>query len=146
MSHDTTEHIEQPPASQGARKPGRSFEDPEKPLGAELLERSGPSREIPEDLRDRVAQAAATSNGVAERAKAIGVLRKLEEIIAYATEPVDAKDPIDAALHVAARSVGLTYDEYRALVDKDPELVALEVRVVESTKMRLAHTPAKDPV
>ena len=70
------------------RQPGRSFEDPSKPLGEALLERSGPSNSVAqEDFRTREAQAGARPNGVAERAIVIGVLRKMEELLAEGNLP-----------------------------------------------------------
>jgi hypothetical protein len=118
------------------RKPGRAFDDPEKPLGYDLLERSAQSHAIPEDLRDRADQAASQPNGVAERAKAIAVLRKADELIYEDNLPVAVEHDTQRALELAAGRVGLTYPEYRALVDKDPELLELEAKVFEHVRRR----------
>ena len=69
------------------RKPGRSFDDPSKPLGDGIIQRSARSETVPEDLRSREEQSATSHNGVAERAKVIAVLRKFEELIADENPP-----------------------------------------------------------
>lgn len=85
------------------RKPGRSFDNPSKPLGTGVVKRG------------------LTNDDVANRAKAVSVLRKAEEFIAHA-DPVDPR----RALELAAGRVGLTWKEYRTLVDNDAELIELE--------------------
>src|SRR5262245_36957613 len=83
---------QQAPDSQGApqqpmkRPPGRSFEDPRKPMGEDLIENARESVETPEagvyGREDVGAQhQGSVKSGVAERAKAIGVLRKAEELM-----------------------------------------------------------------
>jgi hypothetical protein len=125
----------QPPPE--ARQPGRSFEDPQKPLGAELLEHSGASStSASEDFRSREAQAGARPKGVAERAKVIAVLRKLEELVADRNLP-HGHHTLPRALELAAGRVGLTVREYEALVRGDPELVDLERRVLEAARQKL---------
>jgi|GEM_PF-3462935 len=116
------------------RKPGRSFDDPSKPLGQDILERSQASDVIHEDLRDRAEQAATQPNGVAERAKAIAVLRKFEELVATDNIPVDAEDDVQRALELACGRVGLTYKEFRALVDGDQEIMDLERKCVSAAR------------
>ena len=85
------------------RKPGRSFDDGSKSLGTGVVKRG------------------VTNDEVANRAKAVSVLRKAEEFIAHAN-PADTR----RALELGAGRVGLTWQEYRALVDADPELQELE--------------------
>lgn len=119
-----------------ARKPGRSFDDPEKPLGYDLLERSATSDVVHEDFRDRADQAASQPNGVAERAKGVAVLRKLDELVFEDNLPVEAEGDTQRALELACGRVGLTYPEYRALMDKDPELLELEAKVFEDARRR----------
>ncbi len=116
------------------RKPGRSFEHPEKPLGYELLEQSTDSNLVHEDFRDRAEQGASHPNGVAERAKGVSVLRKFEELVCEENLPIDAAGDIHRALELACGRVGLTYPEYRALMDKDVELLELEARVLEDAR------------
>jgi len=118
------------------RKPGRSFDDPEKPLGYDLLARSAPSATVPEDMRDRADQVATQPNGVAERAKGVSVLRKFDELVFEDNLPLEAKGDIHRALELACGRVGLTYPEYRALMDKDPELLELEAKVLEDARRR----------
>lgn len=120
-----------------ARQPGRSFEDHEKPLGAELLERTGPSDTAAgEDFRSREVQAGSHVNGVAERAKVIGVLRKMEELVAERNLPKGQETP-RRALELAAGRVGLTIEEYEALVRGDAELVELERKVLDEARQKL---------
>jgi len=123
------------------RKPGRSFEDPSRPLGEELLEHSklGVAPTV-EDFRSRVAQAreqgVADRYGVAERAKVIGVLRKAEELMAAPKHAPQSEADLDRTLDLAAHDVGLTLGEYRALMEGDTELVALEKQVLDDARRR----------
>lgn len=132
-----------PKASQDEqeRKPGRSFEDPSRPLGAELLERS-PHGVVPteENFRSRVTQAreqaAADRYGVAERAKVIGVLRKAEELMSAPNRPPTSEADLGRVVELAAHDVGLKLGEYRALMTGDDELIALEKRVLDDARRR----------
>jgi hypothetical protein len=123
------------------RKPGRSFEDPSRPLGEVLLERSklGVAPTV-EDFRSRVAQAreqgVADRGGVAERAKVIGVLRKAEELMAASKHAPQSEADLERSLDVAAHDVGLTLGEYRALMEGDAEVVALEKQVLDDARRR----------
>jgi hypothetical protein len=65
----------------------------------------------------------AKDTGVADRAKAVGVLRKAEEFLAH-----DLPSDPRRALELAAGRVGLTYEEYRKIVDADHELQELEAK------------------
>lgn len=58
---------------------------------------------------------------VANRAKAIGVLRKAEEFVTNQDPP----EPL-RALELAAGRCGVKYDEYRAMIESDVELAKLE--------------------
>jgi hypothetical protein len=121
----------------GERQPGRSFEDPTKPLGAELLDRSGPSTtSAHEDFRAREVQAGTRPKGVAERATVIGVLRKMEELVAEGNLPT-GQETVRRALELAAGRAGLTIGEYEALVRGDAELVDLERKVLEAASVKL---------
>jgi hypothetical protein len=62
---------------------------------------------------------------VANRAKAIGVIRKAQEFLATS----NPSEP-ERALELAAGRLGLTYEEYKELVDADPELADLERSLV----------------
>ena len=123
------------------RKPGRSFDDPSRPLGEELLARSKPSvAPTVEDFRSRVVQAreqaVADRYGVAERAKVIGVLRKAEELMASPKHAPQSEADLDRTLDVAAHDVGLTLGEYRALMEDDAELIELEKQVLDDARRR----------
>jgi hypothetical protein len=85
------------------RKPGRSFDDPSKSMGTGVVKRG------------------ATDDDVANRAKAVSVLRKAEEFIAH-SDPADPR----RALELAAGRIGIKWHEYRKIVDADPELLELE--------------------
>ena len=121
----------------GDRQPGRSFEDHDKPLGEELLNRSGPSTtDAHEDFRAREVQAGTRPKGVAERATVIGVLRKMEELVAEGNLP-SGQATLRRALELASGRAGLTIQEYEALVQGDPELVDLERKVLEAAAVKL---------
>jgi hypothetical protein len=120
------------------RRPGRAFDDHEKPLGYDLLEWSTTSSAVHEDFRGRAAQAGSQRNGVAERAKGIAVLRKLDELVFEDNLPVEARNDIQRALELSCGRVGVTFPEYRALMDRDPELLELEAKVLEDAKKRRA--------
>ncbi|MBX3187873.1 MAG: universal stress protein [Labilithrix sp.] len=133
-------------AQEEERPPGRSFVDPSRPLGAELLERSAPtSPPTEENFRDRARQAAdqaeADRRGVAERAKVIGVLRKAEELMSTSNPPPNNEVDARRALELAGGRLGLTYPEYRAITDADPELVELERRVLNDARRRWGSAP-----
>jgi hypothetical protein len=105
------------------RKPGRSFDDPSQPMGKDIVERAS---DVGANLEGGVygrAEDGAKDTGVADRAKAVSVLRKAEEFIAT-NNPSNPR----RALELAAGRVGLTYEEYRRIVDADHELRALEAK------------------
>jgi len=124
--------MKEPATPQQDRKPGRSFNDPNRPMGEALLDSTGPSGTIKEDFRAREDQASVPHNGVAERAKVIGVLRKAEELMAEGNLPKGQATP-RRALELASGRVGLTIEEYDALVKGDPELVELERKILQTT-------------
>jgi hypothetical protein len=126
-----------PPSQEQERKPGRSFEDPRKPLGDALLERSGPSdTHAREDFRSREAQADMPHKGISERAKVVAVLRKADELICDANPPCHDEASLRRAVELAAGRVGLTIQEYHALVRGDAELEALERQVLDAARAK----------
>ena len=133
--------MKEPSQEEQQRKPGRSFEDPSRPLGEELLAHSkqGVAPTV-EDFRSRVAQAreqaAADRYGVAERAKVIGVLRKAEELMAAPNRPPQSEAELQRVLELAAHDVGLKLGEYRALMTGDDELADLEKKVLDDARRR----------
>jgi len=119
------------------RKPGRSFDNPNEPLGQGTIERSAQSdSNANEDFRSREAQADMPYNGVAERAKAIAVLRKFEELTADNNPTAFDEATLRTAHELAAGRVGLTFPEYQALVKGDAELEALEKKVLDAARDR----------
>jgi hypothetical protein len=123
--------MKEPATPEQDKKPGRSFNDPNRPMGEALLEGTGPSGTIKEDFRAREEQASVPQNGVAERAKVIGVLRKAEELMVEGNLPKGQETP-RRALELASGRVGLTIEEYDALVKGDPELAELERKVLQT--------------
>ncbi len=122
-----------------SRKPGRSFSDHEKPLGAELVATASPSDEGPHagvygratERRDATESA---PRNVADRAKAVSVLRKAEEFMRTANPPPTSPAEVHRALELAAGRIGITYEDYAAIVRADPELGELEQKVILSAK------------
>lgn len=123
--------MKEPIPPQQDRKPGRSFNDPNRPMGEALLEGSAASGTIKEDFRAREDQANVPHNGVAERAKVIGVLRKAEELMVEGNLPT-GQATSRRALELAAGRAGLTIEEYDALVKGDPELMELERKILQT--------------
>lgn len=99
------------------RQPGRSFEDPSQPLGSELLD----------------ASPASGQHNVADRANAIGVLAKAEELMAADNPP-----PTDfrRALELACGRIGITIAAYDKIVAHDPALTELQSRVLAAATER----------
>jgi hypothetical protein len=106
------EHPHHRDPSHDARPPGRDFDDPRKPLGAEFLDHSAPE-------------------SVADRTKAVAILRKAEEFMRTNNPPATDMAGARRALELAAGRMGLKIGEYDAIVREDPELQALEQRVLE---------------
>ncbi len=124
-----------PPTPEQDRKPGRSFNDPNRPMGEELLKNTAASGTVKEDFAAPEVQADVPRNGVAERAKVITVLRKAEELMAEGNLP-EGEETIQRALELAAGRDGLTIEEYNALIKGDPELIELERKVIEAARAR----------
>lgn len=103
------------------RGPGRSFKDPSKPLGAELVD------------RDR---ADLTDEAVAKRAKAVAILRKAEEFMRTHNPSASTPQGMIRALELAAGRMGLKLAEYDEIVSGDAELIELERKVLEDARRR----------
>ena len=124
------------------RKPGRSFENPELPLGQELLEQSGPSDpRANEDFRSREAQADMPHNGVAERAKAVSVMRLAEELIATHNPGANDDASLERCFDLAGGRLGLKPEEYASLIKDDPELIHLDSQVRDAARAHFPHAP-----
>ncbi len=132
------------PQGQDNRKPGRSFDDPAKPLGEDILARTPQlNTEANEDFRPREAQADMPENGIAERAKVISVFRKAEEFIATGNPPANDEAGLRRCFELAAGRVGLTFPEYEALLKGDAELQALEAKVLDAARANFGHEPSE---
>ena len=129
--------MKQPPQQQQDRKPGRSFDDPSQTLGEGILDRSVQSATIKEDFRSPAAQQSdVLANGVAERAKGISALRKLEELIGDDNPPVYDEPTLRLAFELALGRVGVTMDEYNVIVKNDLELTELERKVFDAARAK----------
>lgn len=96
------------------RKPGRSFTDPQVPLGEDVIARGEPV------------------NGVADRARAVGVLRKAEELMASDNPSGCTPEGQRKALELACWRAGVTVDEYRSIYDREPEIQELERAIMDA--------------
>jgi hypothetical protein len=101
------------------RPAGRSFKDPNKPLGWDLLD-----------------------HDVADRAKAIGVLRKAEELMRTNNPAPVNEVELRHALTLAAARVGVKWDEYERIVHHDEALAELERKVIADAIRRAWPPPA----
>jgi hypothetical protein len=120
-----------------SRKPGRSFTDPARPLGEDVIERADPFGGDPEEgVYGRASEHPKEGHGVAERAKAVAVLRKAEELMASGNPPGDSEDGRRRALELAAGRVGLHLKEYDHIVRGDEELESLEAAVMNAAMTR----------
>jgi hypothetical protein len=88
--------------------------DPKRLLGADLLERTSP-RYLP------------------DRAKAIAVLRRASELIAYPGH-VETEAGLQQVLESAARDVGVLPNEYREIIRNDVELQELETAFLDAVR------------
>lgn len=132
---------EQPSTNQVAptseRKPGRSFTDPRRPLGEDVIARADPFGGDPEEgVYGRASEHPLTGHGVAERAKGVSVLRKAEELMASGNPSGDTEDGRRRALELAAGRVGISIAEYDRIVDGDDELLSLQAAVMEAARVR----------
>jgi hypothetical protein len=119
------------------RKPGRSFTDPSRPLGQELLERAGLHGGDPEEgVYGRAAEHYRVGHGVPERAKCVAVLRKADELMAENNPPGDTDENQRRALELACGRCGVRVEEYDRLVDGDEEVRALEAVVLDAAYRR----------
>lgn len=125
MTQRTFGHEEPVPSS---RQPGRSFENHRRPLGDDLVE---------------AAQREGSPLSVTERAKAVAVLRKADEFMATENPPPDDAWSIRRAIELAAGRVGVDLHEFDAIVRKDPELAALERRLMVDDAARFGRHPER---
>ena len=120
-----------------ARQPGRSFTDPRRPLGEDLIERTDPyGGDSDEGVYGRASEHPHSVHGVAERAKCVAVLRKAEELMASGNPPGNTEEGRRRALELASGRVGLTIGEYDRLKDGDEEIEALHAAVMNAARER----------
>lgn len=100
---------------------GRSFQHPDKPLGYELLDRTLETHDL--EL-------------LANRTKAVAILRKAEEFLYTHNPGVDEPGGFHRALELAAGRMGLKYEEYVRIVKNDAELQLLEREVLDDARLR----------
>lgn len=114
---------------------GRSFTHPDRPLGEHILERTAPDGgDEDEGAYGRAPVHPKFGHGVADRARAIGVLRKAEELMASGEPPGDTEDGRRRALELACSRCGVRLSEYEAIVGGDEELRALEATVMDAAR------------
>jgi hypothetical protein len=135
---------EEPPTNNpdptSERKPGRSFTDPRRPLGEDLISRADPFGGDPEEgVYGRASEHPLAGHGVAERAKGVAVLRKAEELMASGNPSGETEDGQRRALQLAAGRVGISIGEYDRIVDGDEELLSLQAAVMEAARTRATH-------
>jgi hypothetical protein len=119
------------------RKPGRSFDDPSRPMGEKLIQQVPENSSAPEGgVYGRAAEYGPRPVSVADRAKAVSVLRKSEEFMRTHNPPATTPEAMRRALELAAGRVGLTIEEYDEIVKHDPEMQELERRVLEDMGRR----------
>ncbi len=119
------------------RKPGRSFSDPSRPLGEELIERASPhGGDLEEEVYGRAPEHFREGNGVPERAKCVAVLRKADELMAENNPPGDTEEHQRRALELACGRCGVRIEEYDRLVDRDEEMQKLEELVLDAAHRR----------
>ena len=126
-----------PPREILDRKPGRSFTDPSRPLGQDLIERTDPFGGDPEEgVYGRSPEHFRVGHGVPERAKCVAVLRKADELMYENNPPGDTEESQRRALELACGRCGVKVEEYDRLVEEDEEIRALEAVVLEAARQR----------
>lgn len=134
--HPNQHEATTPPASE--RKPGRSFTDPRKPLGDDLIERSDPEGgDRDESFYGRASDHFKSGHGVADRARCVAVLRKAEELMASGNPAGDTEEGRRKALELAAGRCGVKIDEYDRVIDDDEELRSLQAAVMNAAEQRI---------
>ncbi|MBX3230248.1 MAG: hypothetical protein KIT84_24550 [Labilithrix sp.] len=122
------------------RQPGRDFTDPRRPLGQGVIERADPfGGDMTEGVYGRANVSADIGHGVAERAKAVSVLRKAEELMASGNPDGGTEDGRRRAIELACGRCGVDVDEYDRIVARDEELMALQTNVMEAARTHRVH-------
>ncbi|HVJ93488.1 MAG TPA: hypothetical protein VM580_26990 [Labilithrix sp.] len=123
-----------------AHKVGRSFVEPRRPLGADLLDRTDPRGGDPEEgLYGRATTQDRSGHGLPERAKCIAVLRKADELMAEGNPPGDTEQGRRRALELACGRCGVKVEEFERMMHGDEELEALYATLMEAAALRASH-------
>jgi hypothetical protein len=127
------------------RLPGRSFTDPRKALGDDVIERGDPlGGDADEGVYGRASDHVRSGHGVAERAKAVSVLRKAEELMASGNPSGDSEDGRRRAIELACGRAGVRIEEFDRYVKGDEELEAMMATVMEAARQRATKFAAED--
>jgi len=119
----------------GDRKPGRSFSDPSRPMGEDVIERADPlGGSADEGVYGRAPIHEKIGHGVAERARAVSVLRKAEELMASGNPSGATEDGRRRAIELACGRAGVKIDEYDAMVASDEEIRSLHEAVMNAAR------------
>jgi hypothetical protein len=117
------------------RQPGRSFTEPRRPLGEDLIERGDPHGGDPEEgVYGRASEHFRHGHGVAERAKGVSVLRKAEELMASGNPSGATEDGRRRAIELACGRCGVLVEEYDRYVADDEELRSLHATVMAAAE------------
>lgn len=151
MSHDEREHARSQERDEHdehealERKPGRSFTDPRRPLGEELIDRAARlGGDFDEGLYGRAPDHYRFGLGVPECAKGVAVLRKAEELMYAGNPPGDTAQNRRRALELAAGRCGVKVEEYDRIVESDEELMSLEAEVMDFARRHSSVSDATD--
>jgi hypothetical protein len=121
------------------RLPGRSFSDPKRPLGEDVIERADPHGGDPEEgFYGRAAEHFRSGHGIAERAKVVAVLRKAEELMASGNPSGRDEDGRRRAIELACGRCGVLIADYDRYLASDDELRALHAEVMASAESNAA--------
>lgn len=119
----------------GERKPGRSFSDPSRPLGEDVIERGDPlGGSSDEGMYGRSSIHDKTQHGVAERAKCVSVLRKAEELMASGNPSGATEEGRRRAIELACGRAGVRVHEYDVMLANDEEIQSLHNAVMDAAR------------
>lgn len=127
-----------PSSTSSERKPGRSFTDPSRPLGEEVIAHGDPfGGDDDEGIYGRASDHPRLGHGVAERARVVAVLRKAEELMASNNPSGETEMGRRRAIELACGRAGVKVEEYDYLVETDDELKALQEKVMEAARQHV---------
>lgn len=130
---ESSESPTTPNAEPTTHKAGRSFTDPERPLGEEVIARANPlGGDEDEGFYGRISDHPRLGHGVAEVARAVSVLRKAEELMASGNPSGETEAGRRRAIELACGRCGVPIHEYDYLVETDEEVRALHITVMDA--------------